>query len=233
MSSKSCCLLKGCNTSTGATVRRGTLSLTAMLTEHVTLRRHADPAELNASASAVTHLVAAARKSFPFRDTLPVLGTFGGGAIVRNAGALAFFCRAMLCHTAPKLVRYFLFYYGTSSHSRLLALVLALMTDGLPRPIPFCAFRSALSIPRHLLCLCHTFFPIPFDTSTVNICATRFLIAIIRCPLFPCRTSCLRICCLLRKTPFRLLCLSTSLSSSHHLLDASPSRPLPFPSGHF
>ncbi len=86
---------------------------------------------------------------------------------------------------------------------------------------------------RRLLCPCHAFFPIPFDTAII--CAN--LASLSHDSLQPyifmpkARTSCLRVCGLLRKrrpissSVFQLFCPL----SSHHLLDSLPSGPLPYP----
>ena len=110
-----------------------------MLAEHVTLR-HADLVEVRTQMPVLPRLLACLQRRgslFSFRGTLPVLGTFGGGMIVRNAGAPAFFCspKSMLCRAAPKLIRSFSFSFFVLQVpiSRFRTLLLAPLTDGLPR----------------------------------------------------------------------------------------------------
>jgi hypothetical protein len=121
------------------------------------------------------------------------------------------FSRSLLCHAALILIRPFLVLPAPMLRFR--ALVLAQMTDGPPRSTSSCASAPPC---RALAISSVPVIPSSLFPSTLSIFApTSLPHPVILCrPLFSCRTSCLRVRCLLRKTPFRLfLCLSTFLSS--------------------
>jgi hypothetical protein len=133
------------------------------------------------------------------------------GLAQRNAAAPAFFFRPLLCR-ALILIRSFLVLPAPTSRFRVL--VLAQMTDGPgpPRLTSSCAFAPPC---RPLAISSVPVMPSSLFFDAVNIVPTSLPHPAILCsPLFSCRTSCLRVRCLLRKTPFRLFpCLSTFLSS--------------------
>ena len=158
-----------------------------MLAGHVTLR-HADPASADLKCFRYYSLACSGEEVFfLFAARCQCLARSGEGMIVRSAEAPAFFCRPMLCRAVPKLIGPFYFYQFRCRDSARLCWP----SDGRAASFdPILSVDPSSSPPSLLYTL-----PIPFDT--VNICATRFLIAILCSPLFPCGTSCLRICCLL------------------------------------
>jgi len=99
----------------------------------------------------------------------------------------AFFCCPLLCRAARILARSFLFYCTSSRVEKIPRACAGPMTDSLIQPHPVRPLRPVISYLPYSLRLCQ------------YLRQPRFLIARFSAALFPCRTSCLRVCCLLRK----------------------------------